>query len=57
MVYSGIDLQPHETSGVEHVNGNAGPLVGLVGRITRWKGQDIFLRAAAKVLERFPAAS
>jgi glycosyltransferase involved in cell wall biosynthesis len=33
-----------------------GPVIGLVGRISRWKGQDVFLRAAAKVLHRFPAA-
>ncbi|MGD0542169.1 MAG: glycosyltransferase family 4 protein [Tepidisphaeraceae bacterium] len=32
------------------------PLIGLVGRITPWKGQDVFLRAAAKVLKSFPNA-
>ena len=31
-------------------------LIGLVGRITRWKGQHIFLEAAAEVRKRFPAA-
>jgi glycosyltransferase involved in cell wall biosynthesis len=31
-------------------------LIGLVGRITRWKGQHIFLQAAAEVRKRFPAA-
>jgi glycosyltransferase involved in cell wall biosynthesis len=36
--------------------GNSGILIGLVGRITRWKGQHIFLRAAALVRGRFPAA-
>jgi len=30
--------------------------IGLVGRISPWKGQHIFLEAAAKVRERFPAA-
>lgn len=30
------------------------PLVGLVGRISPWKGQHVFLAAAAKVRERFP---
>jgi len=32
------------------------PLLGLVGRISSWKGQHIFLRAAALVRERFPQA-
>lgn len=33
-----------------------GPLIGLVGRISPWKGQDIFIRAAALVREEFPQA-
>lgn len=32
------------------------PLIGLVGRISPWKGQDVFLRAAAEVIEQFPLA-
>jgi len=32
------------------------PLIGIVGRISPWKGQHIFLRAAAMVKERFPRA-
>src|SRR4029077_10532561 len=28
--------------------------VGLIGRISPWKGQDIFLQAAAQVAKRFP---
>jgi glycosyltransferase involved in cell wall biosynthesis len=31
-----------------------GVVVGIVGRISPWKGQDIFLRAAALVRERYP---
>jgi glycosyltransferase involved in cell wall biosynthesis len=31
-------------------------LLGLVGRISRWKGQHIFLAAAAQVRQKFPAA-
>jgi glycosyltransferase involved in cell wall biosynthesis len=34
----------------------APPLVGLVGRIAPWKGQHVFLRAAARVALRFPKA-
>lgn len=37
-------------------NQSNGQLVGLVGRITPWKGQDIFLRAAAIVRRQFPHA-
>lgn len=29
--------------------------VGLVGRISPWKGQHVFLKAIAKIRERFPA--
>jgi glycosyltransferase involved in cell wall biosynthesis len=32
------------------------PRIGLVGRIAPWKGQDIFLRAAALLREKFPHA-
>ncbi|CCW35376.1 glycosyltransferase [Chthonomonas calidirosea] len=28
--------------------------IGLMGRITKWKGQHIYLAAAAKVLQRYP---
>jgi glycosyltransferase involved in cell wall biosynthesis len=31
---------------------NAIPRIGIVGRIAPWKGQDLFLRAAAEILER-----
>lgn len=31
-------------------------VVGLVGRISPWKGQDVFLRAAAIVRKQFPQA-
>lgn len=34
----------------------ASPCVALVGRITRWKGQHIFLQAAAWTHRRFPEA-
>lgn len=36
--------------------GSRNPLIGIVGRISPWKGQHIFLRAAAIVRERFPGA-
>lgn len=34
----------------------AAPLIGLVGRICPWKGQHIFIQAAALVHQRFPHA-
>ena len=35
-------------------NPQAQALIGLVGRISQTKGQDMFLHAAAQVLQRFP---
>jgi glycosyltransferase involved in cell wall biosynthesis len=35
---------------------NPAPVLGLVGRISPWKGQHIFIRAASLVRERFPGA-
>jgi glycosyltransferase involved in cell wall biosynthesis len=36
---------------------DGGPLVGIVGRLEPWKGQDVFLRAAARVVAEHPAAA
>ncbi len=33
-----------------------GPLIGIVGRLQRWKGMHVFIEAMPSVLERFPAA-
>ncbi len=30
------------------------PVVTLIGRISPWKGQDVFIRAAVEVLKKFP---
>jgi glycosyltransferase involved in cell wall biosynthesis len=32
------------------------PLVGMVGMLAPWKGQDVFLRAACRISERVPEA-
>lgn len=32
----------------------AGPVVGIVGRLEPWKGQDVFLRAAARIARARP---
>jgi glycosyltransferase involved in cell wall biosynthesis len=34
----------------------AGPVVGMAGWIWPWKGQDVFLRAAARLADRWPTA-
>ena len=34
----------------------SGPCFGMIGMLLPWKGQTVFLRAAARVLERFPNA-
>ena len=57
-VGSGVDLShpafslaaPAPTTSPEA----GGAVIGLVGRISPWKGQDVFLRAAARVLQRYP---
>src|SRR5207302_666535 len=36
--------------------GVVSPVIGLVGRISHWKGQHIFIAAAAQVVKRFPSA-
>jgi len=32
------------------------PLIGIVGRLQAWKGQDLFLQAAATIAQAFPEA-
>jgi glycosyltransferase involved in cell wall biosynthesis len=44
------------SSGGEAEDCGVGPYIALVGRITRWKGQHVFLEAAAWVHRRFPQA-
>jgi hypothetical protein len=41
---------------VRGVLGDGGPLVGIVGRLQPWKGQDVFLRAAEEVVRAEPLA-
>jgi glycosyltransferase involved in cell wall biosynthesis len=70
-IYSGVDCNgagPQETQfsvvhdGVvedDFAPGTANkttPLIGIVGRVARWKGQHIFLQAAAKVRQEIPGA-
>ena len=59
LVENGIDLRPFEdvAASLRVEMGLSGALiVGLVGRLSREKGVDIFLRAAARVLTELPEA-
>ena len=58
---SGVDLEKYSgtricTKGLVNRSEAAEPrpIIGLVGRISPWKGQHIFLAAAAEVLKRHP---
>lgn len=60
VISSGIDLQPFvratasaETLSTAIASGRE-IRVGLIGRICPWKGQEVFLRSAARVLELRP---
>jgi len=57
LVQNGIDLRPFDAASPS-LRGDARSermlIVGLVGRLSKEKGIDIFLRAAARVLANFP---
>ena len=60
VVYNGLDLADfawgEDKARVRAELGfTAGELVGCVGRLVAWKGQDVFLRALARLKERYPA--
>ena len=62
VAYEGVDLpalvEQSQRASIREENHIAPdvPLVGLVGRVTRIKGQDDFLKAAAVVLQKQPRA-
>jgi glycosyltransferase involved in cell wall biosynthesis len=55
VIYSGLDLSPFliPTRAINTIR----PRIGIIGRLTEWKGQHIFLQAAAMVRRKFPAAN
>jgi len=53
-IYSGLDLGPFAAIPARPLPAN--PIIGIVGRFTEWKGQHIFLQAAAILRNEFPAA-
>ena len=59
LIRNGIDLRPFDHAAAvvkEELGWSAYPLVGLVGRLSKEKGIDIFLLAAARVLSQLPDA-
>lgn len=52
VLHQGVELPP--VAGPRRANGVL--RVGLVGRIAPWKGQDVFLAAAARVARTYPTA-
>jgi glycosyltransferase involved in cell wall biosynthesis len=46
---------PEQLPGRQWLN-EKGPVIGLVGQISRWKGQDVFLRAVSLLAEKHPEA-
>jgi glycosyltransferase involved in cell wall biosynthesis len=54
VVHDGVSAEAAETVRGEGTTDT--PLIGLVGRISPWKGQHIFIEAAAEVRRRFPQA-
>ena len=60
-VHNGIDPEPFARADGTAVRRDLGlddsqPLVVQIGQIARWKGQDVFVRAAAQVAREFPEA-
>ena len=56
-VRNGIDLRPFQDAPpISDLKSDDRPLVGLVGRLGREKGVDVFINAAAVVLKTFPHA-
>jgi len=62
VVYNGIEVERYDPAlpggpfRARHGLPPAGPLVGMVGRLRPWKGQERFLRAMARVAESLPEA-
>lgn len=53
VVHDGVNLSKFEASPPR--SHNRCVMVALVGRISPWKGQDVFLRAADQIRHRFPS--
>lgn len=59
VVYNGIDLAAFDArtrTPAEGLPPGDGPMIGTISHLIPWKGQDVFLYAAAQLLRRHPAA-
>lgn len=65
VIHNGIDAEAIQKKAVQEMpaeiqrtmeNSSGGPVIGIVGQIARWKGQDVFLRAAKILAEKLPQA-
>jgi glycosyltransferase involved in cell wall biosynthesis len=60
VIYNGIDVTPFLRGSRDRIRReiNAGerPVIGMIGRLGTWKGQELLLEAAPKVLARHPNA-
>jgi len=56
VVHDGLPAEDFDAPFSPKGDGHKAPVIALVGRISPWKGQDIFLRAAAEVVKEFPGA-
>jgi glycosyltransferase involved in cell wall biosynthesis len=57
LVHDGLDINTFDpsTAGSSELEADSDrSIVAIVGRIAQWKGQDVFLRAAADVVTMFP---
>jgi glycosyltransferase involved in cell wall biosynthesis len=59
-IHPGIDVAQFDGDGRDALRKEWGlgdePLVGIVGRLQPWKGQHVFLRAAARIVRKNPDA-
>jgi FkbM family methyltransferase len=56
VVHSPVDLERFRPRNGGESNGRAGPVLGIVGQLTPWKGQDDAIRVVARVREQHPGA-
>jgi glycosyltransferase involved in cell wall biosynthesis len=58
VVYNGLDLAAFDREAARPAElplpGGDGPVIGTVSHLIPWKGQEIFLRAAAQLLQAHP---
>lgn len=65
LIYPGADLDRFAADSLPSVHdaraelgmAGDGPVVGIVGRLQRWKGVDVLVRAMPTVIRRFPNAT